>query len=138
MFLGRVNACECHVEAALTDKCNKLAPIEANLHPFLIGFVVACIISIVAPLTQAGLNPMRDFAPRIVAYFAGWGTIAIPGPRGCEWWLYIVAPLVGGLIGALVYEKLVHPHQTGERVAASEDRTACQLFQCSGVDCEEE
>jgi len=115
---------------ALTDKCNKLAPIEANLHPFLIGFVVACIISIVAPLTQAGLNPMRDFGPRIVSYFAGWGAVAIPGPRGCEWWVYILAPLVGGLIGAFVYETLVHPHQTGERVAASEDRSACELFQC--------
>ena len=116
---------------ALTDKCNKLAPLEANLHPFLIGFVVAVIISIVAPLTQAGRNPMRDFAPRLVSYFAGWGAIAIPGPRGCEWWVYILAPLVGGLLGALVYESVIHPHQTGERVAAGEDRSACTLYQCA-------
>ena len=67
---------------ALTDKCNKLAPIRQNFHPFLIGFAVAAIMSIIAPLTQAGLNPMRDFGPRLVAYFAGWGPIAIPGPRG--------------------------------------------------------
>lgn len=119
---------------ALTDKCNKLAPIETSFHPFLIGFVVACIISIIAPLTQAGLNPMRDFAPRVISYFAGWGSVAIPGPRGCEWWVYIVAPLVGGLIGAVVYEKLVHPHQTGERVAAAEDRSACVLFECTCTD----
>jgi glycerol uptake facilitator protein len=116
---------------ALTDKCNKLTPIEANFHPILIGLVVAVIISIVAPLTQAGLNPMRDFAPRLVSYFAGWGAIAIPGPRGCEWWLYILAPLVGGLLGALVYETVIHPHQTGERVAAGEDRSACSLYQCA-------
>ena len=114
---------------ALTDKCNKLAPLETNFHPFLIGFAVACIISIVAPLTQAGLNPMRDFAPRLVSFFAGWGPIAIPGPRGCEWWVYIVAPLVGGVLGALAYETLVQPHQAGERIAAGQDRSACRMFQ---------
>lgn len=116
---------------ALTDKCNKLSPLEANMHPFLIGFVVAVIISIVAPLTQAGLNPMRDFAPRLVSYFAGWGAIAIPGPRGCEWWLYILAPVVGGVLGALAYEKVVQPHQTAERVAAGADPAECQLGACS-------
>lgn len=111
---------------ALTDGCNNLAPIEGRMHPFFIGFAVAVIIGVVAPLTQAGLNPMRDFAPRLVAYFAGWGRIAIPGPRGVEWWLYIVAPLVGGLVGAGVYQALVHPHQVGERVASGPDR--CPLF----------
>lgn len=114
---------------ALTDQCNKLTPLESNFHPFLIGFVVACIISIIAPLTQAGLNPMRDFAPRVVSWLAGWGAIAIPGPRGCEWWMYIVAPLLGGLAGALVYQSLVQPHQTGERIAAGGDRAECALFQ---------
>jgi hypothetical protein len=115
---------------ALTDKCNKLAPIAGNLHPFLIGFVVAVIISIEAPLTQAGLNPMRDFAPRLVSYFAGWGPIAIPGPRGCEWWLYIVAPLVGGVIGGGVYRYVVQPYQAGERVAAGGDPRECSLYGC--------
>jgi glycerol uptake facilitator protein len=114
---------------ALTDKCNKLAPLESNFHPFLLGFVVACIISILAPLTQAGLNPMRDFAPRLVSYFAGWGSIAIPGPRGCEWWVYIVAPLLGGPVGAFFYQTLVQPHQTGERIAAGGERAECPLFQ---------
>lgn len=89
---------------ALTDTRNKDGP--GKLTPLMIGFTVACVIAIVAPLTQAGLNPMRDFAPRLVSYFAGWGEIAIPGPRGVEWWLYIVAPLVGGLVGAGVHQLL--------------------------------
>ena len=98
---------------ALTDKRNPNAPSgNSNLYAYFIGFSVAIIISIVAPLTQAGLNPARDLGPRIVAYFAGWGKIAIPGPRGVEWWLYIVAPVIGGVIGAALYYGLVgHFHQ---------------------------
>jgi glycerol uptake facilitator protein len=106
---------------ALTDKRNRLAPVATNFHPFLIGFVVACIISIEAPISQAGLNPMRDFGPRLVSYFAGWGRIAIPGPRGCEWWVFIVAPIVGGLIGGLVYDKVIRPHHGEEE---EEEETA--------------
>ena len=85
------------------------------MHPLFIGFAVAIIISIVAPLTQAGLNPMRDFATRIVAYFAGWGSIAIPGPRGVDIWVYILAPLLGGPLGAAVYQYLVrHGRAAGD------------------------
>lgn len=99
---------------ALTDDRNHLAPQNSNMHPLFIGFAVAVIISIVAPLTQAGLNPMRDFAPRIVAYLAGWGKIAIPGPRGVEVWVYILAPLVGGLVGSGVYQLLIRSARTSE------------------------
>ena len=94
---------------ALTDHRNSLSASKVNLHPLFIGFTVSVIISVVAPLTQAGLNPMRDFAPRIVAYFAGWGSVAIPGPRGCDIWIYLLAPLVGGLVGGGVYQMLIAP-----------------------------
>jgi glycerol uptake facilitator protein len=89
---------------ALTDKDNDLSPAPANLHPWFIGFTVAIIICILGPISQAALNPARDFAPRVVSYFAGWGSIAIPGPRGCEWWVYILAPLLGGIVGAGIYQ----------------------------------
>lgn len=91
---------------ALTDPRNQAAAVRYRLHPFFIGFTVAAIISVIAPLTQAGLNPARDFAPRLVAYFAGWGRIAIPGPWGCEWWVYILAPLIGSPRGAAIWQGL--------------------------------
>jgi glycerol uptake facilitator protein len=89
---------------ALTAPRNTAAP-GANLVPFLIGFTVAVLISLFAPLTQAGWNPARDFGPRVVAYTLGWGPVAIPGPRG-GFWVYIVGPLVGGPLGGLAWELL--------------------------------
>ena len=79
-----------------------------NLTPLLIGFTVAALISLFAPITQAGWNPARDFGPRIVAYFAGWGSVAIPGPSG-GFWAYIVGPMIGAPVGAAVHEFLVRP-----------------------------
>ena len=79
---------------SLTDRRNAGVTSE-RLTPLLIGFTVAALIILFAPLTQAGLNPARDLGPRLVAYFAGWGSIAIPGPSG-GFWVYVVGPMAGG------------------------------------------
>jgi glycerol uptake facilitator protein len=83
---------------ALTSPRNAAKPSPAFV-AVMIGLTVAAIISIIAPLTQAGLNPARDFGPRLVSWFLGWGDIAIPGPRGGWFTVYILAPFVGALIG---------------------------------------
>ena len=92
---------------ALVDRRNSSLPVE-YLAPVLIGLTVAMIISMLAPLTMGGWNPARDFGPRLVAFLAGWGDVAIPGPSG-GFWAYIVGPLVGGPVGAAVYEFLIRP-----------------------------
>ena len=96
---------------ALTSPRNADRP-GANLTPFFIGFTVAVLISLFAPLTQAGWNPARDFGPRLVAFVLGWGKVAIPGPDG-GFWVYIVGPLIGGPLGGLVWRLVA------ERYAAS-------------------
>jgi glycerol uptake facilitator protein len=92
---------------ALSDPENAAAP-EPTLVPFLIGFTVAMLISLFAPITQAGWNPARDFGPRLVALLAGFGSVAIPGPQG-GFWIYIVGPLIGGVVGGLIYARLIGP-----------------------------
>jgi glycerol uptake facilitator protein len=82
----------------LTRDRNSARP-SAGTTPLFIGLTVAAIISVVAPLTQAGLNPARDFGPRLVSYFLGWGEIAIPGPRGGWLTVYVLGPLCGAIIG---------------------------------------
>jgi len=91
--------------SALTHPRNAARP-SASAAPLMIGLVVGVIISVIAPITQAGLNPARDFGPRLVAYFLGWGAIAIPGPRGGWLTVYILGPLVGGLVGGGAYRLL--------------------------------
>eukprot|EP00002_Diphylleia_rotans_P025853 TRINITY_DN5131_c0_g3_i1.p1 TRINITY_DN5131_c0_g3~~TRINITY_DN5131_c0_g3_i1.p1 ORF type:complete len:306 (-),score=52.07 TRINITY_DN5131_c0_g3_i1:193-1110(-) len=87
---------------ALTDKRNKTFP-QGEFTPYMIGMTVAALISVYAPLTQAGWNPARDFGPRIVAAIAGWGSVAIPGPNG-GFWVYIFGPLFGSCLGGFLYE----------------------------------
>jgi glycerol uptake facilitator protein len=93
---------------SLTEVRNPDRP-EGGLVPAFIGLGAAAIICVVAPLTQAGLNPARDFGPRLFAWLAGWGSVAIPGPRGGFFTVYILAPLLGALVGAAVYQFVLRP-----------------------------
>lgn len=95
---------------ALTDIRNTSGP-GHRLFPLFIGLTVSIVISVIAPLTQAGLNPARDFGPRLFAYFAGWGAIAIPGPRGGFLTVYVVSPILGAVVGGAVYRFLAAPRR---------------------------
>jgi glycerol uptake facilitator protein len=95
---------------AVTDERNSAAP-TGRLAPVFIGLTVAALIAVIAPLTQACFNPARDFGPRLFACLAGWGSIALPGPRGGTGFLtvYILAPLIGATAGGGLYTRLLRP-----------------------------
>jgi glycerol uptake facilitator len=94
---------------AISDPKNAAAP-AGFLAPLVAGLTVAALISIIAPLTQCCLNPARDFGPRLFTFLAGWGSAALPGPNGHGFiTVYVVAPILGALIGGGVYERLVKP-----------------------------
>jgi glycerol uptake facilitator protein len=80
--------------------------VKANLHPFIIGMVVMAVgISFGANAGYA-INPARDFGPRIFAWIAGWGKVAMPGDYlhiSGYFWVPIVGPLIGGALAAPVY-----------------------------------
>lgn len=86
----------------LTESCNVGRP-SNQLAPLFIGLTVTSIICLMAPLTQAGLNPARDFSPRLVALIFGWGPWAMPDSSGGFFFVYMLGPVMGGLIAALLF-----------------------------------
>ena len=93
---------------ALTDRQNRDRP-GGTLFALFIGLGVSILIAVLAPLTQACLNPARDFGPRLFAFLAGWNEIAIPGPRSGFFTVYILAPLSGGILGGALYDVALKP-----------------------------
>ncbi len=91
----------------LTDDKNGSRPHEAT--PLLIGLTVTLLISLLGPLTMACFNPARDLGPRILSLFAGWGSVPLTA-NGNGWWLvYILAPILGALLGGGFYQKTITP-----------------------------
>ena len=93
---------------ALTEGCNVGRPHDA-LAPLFIGLTVASVICLIAPLTQAGLNPARDFGPRMVAWATGWGDAAFPDRVGGFFYVYILAPVFGGILASLFFVHVLEP-----------------------------
>ena len=68
-----------------------------------IGLTVTLLISLLGPLTMACFNPARDLAPRVFSSLAGWGSVPFR-TNGTGWLtIYIIAPLLGGLLGGGIY-----------------------------------
>ncbi|HWK30425.1 MAG TPA: MIP family channel protein [Solirubrobacter sp.] len=90
---------------AVVDEHNQA--VGANLAAVVIGFIVVAIGLSFGANAGYAINPARDFGPRLFALIAGWGKVAIPGNYGNingYLWIPIVGPIVGGLIGAVVYD----------------------------------
>ena len=111
----------------LTEGCNVGRPSDV-LAPVFIGTAVTALIAVMAPLTQTGLNPARDFGPRIIAYLAGWKGIAIPGPHGGFFVVYIAAPLIGGAAAAGFFRWVIAP-----LMAAKNVEMVCNCASCAEI-----
>jgi glycerol uptake facilitator protein len=86
---------------AITDEFN--VPPGANLAPLMIGLVVVAIGMSFGGMHGYPINPARDFGPRLFTAIAGFKNNGLTdGAR--VWWIPVVAPLVGGLVGAAVYD----------------------------------
>jgi glycerol uptake facilitator protein len=86
---------------AIIDEFN--SPPGANLAPAMIGLVVVAIGMSFGGMHGYAINPARDFGPRLFTVFAGFRNNGLTdGTR--VWWIPVVAPLLGGLAGAAIYD----------------------------------
>jgi glycerol uptake facilitator protein len=85
---------------AITDERNQP---PGNLVPLLIGLVVVVIGMSFGGLHGYAINPARDFGPRLFTVTAGFRNNGLTD-GGFVWWVPVVAPMLGGLIGGAVYD----------------------------------
>jgi glycerol uptake facilitator protein len=101
---------------AITDERNGVIP--AGLQPLTIGLVVVAIGVSWGGMHGYAINPARDFGPRLFTLVAGFRNT---GFASHAWWVPIVGPLAGGLLGALIYDAMIRPFLPGtEKVRAGE------------------
>lgn len=89
---------------ALTDEYN-LAP-PPYLGPILVGLVVVAIGMSFGGMHGYAINPARDFGPRLFAALAGFRNNGLTDGSN-QFLVPIVAPLIGGLLGAGSYDLLI-------------------------------
>jgi len=97
---------------AIIDSRN--SAVGSNLAPLAIGFAVAAIGMSYGANAGYAINPARDFGPRIFAWIAGWGKVAMPGTFSSGtfhfsgyFWVPIVGPLIGGIVGVVLYDLFI-------------------------------
>ncbi len=78
----------------------KAAP--AGFAPLTIGFGLALIHLISIPIDNTSVNPARSIAAAIFASNGALGQV----------WLFIVAPLIGGALGAVIWRYLLSPGES--------------------------
>jgi MIP family channel proteins len=99
---------------AITDQRNNATP--SWLTPMIVGGIVIAIGVSFGFNAGYAINPARDFGPRLFTFVAGWGSGVFTAAQQW-WWVPVVAPCVGAIIGAFAYDLLIsrhHPAATAE------------------------
>ncbi|GBM30361.1 Aquaporin-9 [Araneus ventricosus] len=89
--------------------------IPKYLWPVFIGFMIQVTAQVFGLNCMAPINPARDFPTRVFTAIAGWGaeTFSIRGYN--YWWIGIVGPHVGCIIGAWFYYLAIELHWPEEK-----------------------
>nr|CCA23301.1 aquaporin putative [Albugo laibachii Nc14] len=100
---------------AIGDRHNK--PASPYSAPSAIALLVVAIGMAFGMNTGYAINPARDLSPRFLSAIGGWGFKTF-SMRNYYFWVPILGPILGGAIGAGVYQLCVemhHPIRVNER-----------------------
>jgi glycerol uptake facilitator protein len=82
-----------------------------GLNPIAVGLLIVVIGMSLGGTTGYAINPARDLGPRIAHFL-----LPIPGKGGSNWgysWIPVVAPILGGSLGALFYKAVFSNEAAG-------------------------
>ncbi|MEW2041258.1 aquaporin, partial [Streptomyces sp. NPDC005534] len=79
----------------------------ANLGPFITGLLVVGIGMAWGTLAGYAINPARDFGPRLASFITGYGGAWRDQYGNIYFWVPIIGPLIGGLVGAGMYKLFI-------------------------------
>lgn len=105
--------------AVIVDVKNQ--PPAANLAPFVVGLLVVAIGFSLGTDAGYAINPARDFGPRLASFLTGYGSAFRDQYGNLYFWVPIVGPLIGGVVGLALYRLVVGPIVA--RVRAPEDES---------------
>ncbi|MEU6753752.1 MIP/aquaporin family protein [Spirillospora sp. NPDC046719] len=105
---------------ALTDARN--SPPLANMAPLIIGLVVVAIGMAFGSAAGYAINPARDFGPRLAQYITGYDTAWRDQFGHFYFWVPLVAPVIGGILGAGLYILLIGRNIPEEGPGGTEPR----------------
>jgi glycerol uptake facilitator protein len=81
--------------------CMIVGPKDGSMTALPVALLILVIGLSLGGTTGYAINPARDLGPRIMHF-----VLPIPGKGGSDWeyaWIPVVGPLVGGAVGALVW-----------------------------------
>ncbi|CAI5453440.1 unnamed protein product [Caenorhabditis angaria] len=97
----------CMGVAAIVDRRNRIPPF---LQPAWIAALLSFIGMALSLNAGYAINPARDFGPRLFTLFAGYGW-RVFSYRNYKWfWIPIICPMIGGVLGAWMYEFFIGFH----------------------------
>ncbi|MWA02577.1 MIP family channel protein [Actinomadura sp. LD22] len=105
---------------ALTDVRN--SPPLANMAPLIIGLVVVAIGMAFGSDAGYAINPARDFGPRLAQYITGYDNAWRDQYGHFYFWVPLVAPVIGGILGAGLYILLIGRNIPEEGPGGTEPR----------------
>lgn len=79
--------------------------IPPDFSPYLVGLLIGTVILSLGGSTGYAINPARDLGPRIA-----YSILPIPSKGSSDWdyaWIPVAAPLLGGIIGGLLWKILL-------------------------------
>ncbi|KAF2431220.1 putative aquaglyceroporin [Tothia fuscella] len=82
-----------------------------NLTPLMLAFVFIGISACFGWETGFAINGARDFGPRLLVYFLGYGS-KVWSASNYYFWIPIVAPFLGCAFGGFLYDTFLHEDES--------------------------